>query len=88
MKQADHGGREAKTIVVSLSDGTFREAEQLAAEQGVSIAQLIGHLIEEQAHRSHRYEQAMRQQLSLIRDGSGFRLGGKIGWDRSELHER
>ncbi|MBI4543328.1 MAG: hypothetical protein HY705_09875 [Gemmatimonadetes bacterium] len=75
-----------RNLTLRLDSGAIRKAKLLAAQRGTSVSELLQRFVDERLRADDAYEGARRQALELL--DRGFRLGGRIGATRDELHER
>jgi hypothetical protein len=75
-----------RNITLKLGNSVLRTARVMAAEQDVSVSELVATLIEQAADSRHNSEQARQGALARLR--KGYHLGFRPAKSRDELHER
>ena len=75
-----------QNLTVSLPRDTIRKAKVLAARRETSISGLVAEQLEALVSQDEAYQRAMRDALALLE--RGFHMGGFVGIDREELHDR
>lgn len=76
-----------RNITLSLPEELVRKAKIVAAERDTSVSALVAELVEHLAGGVPGYDQAWADEVALMKQGSGLRMG-EITWTRDELHER
>lgn len=79
---------ENRNITLSLPEEVLREAKVLAARRGTSVSALLTGTLVDLVERESGYAAAKERSLAVFEKGSDLGTGGRIGWDRAELHER
>ena len=75
-----------RNITLKLGNSVLRTARVMAAEQDVSVSELVATLIEQAANSRHSSEQAKQSGLARLR--KGYHLGFTPAKSRDELYER
>ncbi len=81
--------RTLQNVTLTLDPQLVRRARHLAVERGVSLSRLLAEELEQLVERDERFERASRRLFLRMR--KGFDLGlndSRVGWSRSDLHER
>jgi metal-responsive CopG/Arc/MetJ family transcriptional regulator len=79
---------EQQNVTVSLPADLLREVRHMAVDEGVSLSRFVALLLERQVEERRRYRAARERQERLLREGLPLGTGGRLEWDRAELHER
>ena len=77
-----------QNITLSLPEEALREARVIAARRGTSVSQLLSRLLWELVDQESGYGRAMERSLAVLGQGADLGTGGRIGWNREDLHER
>lgn len=77
-----------QNVTVSLPAELLREVRHMAVDRGVSLSRFIALLLEEEVEERQRYRSAGERQVRLLREGLPLGTGGRITWNRADLHER
>lgn len=76
-----------RNLTLSLSDELVRKAKLVAAQRDTSVSALVSELIENLTGGTSDYERAWADEVALMKQGSGLRIGA-VTWTRDELHQR
>ncbi|PWJ25515.1 hypothetical protein ATK17_1645 [Branchiibius hedensis] len=76
-----------RNLTVSLPEELVRKAKIIAAERDTSVSALLAELVEGLTSGEARFDTAWRDEVALMRSGSGLQVGD-VTWSRDELHER
>jgi hypothetical protein len=79
---------ETRNITLSLPEETLREVKVLAARRGTSVSALLSQTLADLIASESGFAAARERSLAALGRGWDLGTGGKIGWDRDELHER
>lgn len=77
-----------RNITLSLPDEDLRKARIVAAKKGTSVSRLLADMLKELVERETQYNVARERHLVTMQTGYDLGTGGRIDWDRDELHER
>lgn len=77
-----------RNITLSLPEEVLREAKVLAARRGTSVSALLAGALSELVERESGYTAARERSLAALGEGRNLGTGGRINWERDELHER
>ncbi len=77
-----------RNITLSLPEEVLREAKVVAARRGTSLSALLADALSELVERESGYAAARERSLAALGKDRVLGTGGKISWDRDELHER
>ena len=75
-----------KNITLKLGSSVLRTARVMAAEQDISVSELVATLIERAATALPNHEQAKRRALARLK--KGYHLGFTPPKSRDEIYER
>jgi hypothetical protein len=75
-----------QNITLSIDKETIKKGKVIAAQNDTSISKMLGDQLKRIVEREDQYEAAKRGALQALKEG--FHLGGKINWEREDLHER
>lgn len=77
-----------RNITLSLPDEDLRKARIVAAQRGTSVSRLLADMLKELVERETQYNVARERHLATMHAGYDLGTGGRIDWERDELHER
>jgi len=75
-----------QNITLSLDKEVIRKGKILAARKETSISKLLAESLGHAVQKEESYEAAKRNALNTLK--KGFRLGGRMNWQREDLYER
>lgn len=79
---------EMQNITLSLPRDILRKVELLAAQQGISVSELLARELERYVTQEEEYARAKQRHLRLLEEGLTLGTHGQIHTTRDELHER
>jgi metal-responsive CopG/Arc/MetJ family transcriptional regulator len=77
---------EMQNITLSIPKSTLRKIKLIAVQRETSVSKLITEAVEKIAREDDKYNQAMEEALSMMKQG--FHIGFKKSASRDELHDR
>jgi hypothetical protein len=77
-----------QNVTVSIPQDILQKAKVHAAEQNMSLSNLVTQALVDMLGRADQYEQAKEGQFALLQQGFDMGTQGKANWTRAELHER
>jgi hypothetical protein len=75
-----------QNITLSIEKDIIKKGKIIAAQKDTSISKMLSEQLKQIIDREEEYEAAKRSALQTLK--KGFRLGGKITWEREDLYER
>jgi hypothetical protein len=75
-----------QNITLSIDKELIRKGKIIAAQKDTSVSKMLGDLLKEIIEEHDRYEASKRNALNIL--DKGLHLGGRVNWEREELHER
>lgn len=79
---------ETQNVTLSLSKELLRKVKILAVHRGTSISGLLAGLLEDVVRGEDAYTEAWARAKKDMESGFNMGTGGKVAWNRDELHER
>lgn len=79
---------EMQNITLSLRRDVLRKVELLAAQQGISVSELLTIELGRLITQEEDYARARQRHLRLLEEGLNLGTYGQIHVTRDELHER
>jgi len=79
---------ETQNVTLAIPKHILRKAKLIAVRQNTSLSGLLTHALEEIVTHEEGYEQAHKRHQAILASGLDLGTGGKISWNRDELHER
>lgn len=77
-----------RNITLSLPDEDLKKARIVAAQRGTSVSRLLADMLKELIERETQYNVARERHLATMQAGYDLGTGGRVDWERDELHER
>ncbi len=77
-----------KKVTLTLPVELIKRIERLADMRQTSISNLVSQALEELIAKVDVYNNACDKNMVRLDKGIDLGTGGKIAWDRSDLHER
>jgi predicted transcriptional regulator len=75
-----------QNITLSVDKEVLRRGKILAAKKETSISKMLAEALGRTVDKEDSYEAAKRNALNALK--RGFHLGGRMNWEREDLHER
>ena len=79
---------ERQNITLSLSKDLLKQAKHLAVERGTSLSGLLSEFLEQLVGDDDAYQRTARRMRKRLKNGLDLGTGGKLDWNRDDLHER
>ena len=75
-----------QNITLSLEKDIIKKGKVIAAQKETSVSQMLSDILRDVVEKEEKYEAARKSALQALK--KGFRMGGKIDWNREDLYER
>jgi predicted transcriptional regulator len=79
---------ETRNITLALPKELLYKVKRVALERRTSVSGLLAQALAEIVAREDSYASARQRHLAWLEHGADLGTGGKIGWQREDLHER
>ena len=79
---------ERQNITLSLPRSLLKQAKHLAVEKGTSLSGLLSLHLEKLVKDETGRSRAARRLKKRLKGGLDLGTGGRISWNREDLHER
>jgi len=77
-----------QNITLALPKNLLRQVKIAAVNKQTSVSALLAKLLEEFVARERRYGGARRRALARLANPPDLKTGGRVSWNRDELHRR
>jgi hypothetical protein len=77
-----------QNVTISLPADLVREARHLAVDDGLSLSRFVALALQERIEAARGYRVAQNRQRRLLEAGVDLGTGGRIDWERDQLHAR
>ena len=74
-----------QNITLSVDKELIKKGKVIAAQSDTSVSKMLSEKLRQLVEDNEEYETAKRSALQTLK--KGYRLGGKITWNREDLYE-
>ena len=75
-----------QNITLSVDKDLIKKGKVIAAKKDTSVSKMLSEQLKQLVEDNEQYETAKRSALQTLK--KGYRLGGKITWEREDLYDR